>query len=101
MQPYEPRSKLDREDQFVLWFGFELFTTTAPATGISFFNVQFKGERVIYEVGLQKALLHYAGDNPMQGGLEFLDCLFGIGKTMFELLPGYNCSAYADYLDVI
>ena len=35
----------------------------------------------------------------MQGGLEFLDTFFGMGKSMFELVPGYDCPAYADYLD--
>jgi primary-amine oxidase len=35
----------------------------------------------------------------MQGGLEFLDTFFGMGLSMFELVPGYDCPAYADYLD--
>ena len=52
----------------------------------------------MYELGLQEALAHYAGDDPMQGGLEFLDSFFGMGKNMFELVPGYDCPAYADYL---
>lgn len=50
--------------------------------------------------GLQEALAHYCGVDPMQGGLEFMDTFFGMGKNMFELLPGYDCPAYADYLDV-
>lgn len=35
----------------------------------------------------------------MQGGLEFMDSFFGMGKNMYELVPGYDCPAYADYLD--
>ncbi|TKA62158.1 hypothetical protein B0A55_11481, partial [Friedmanniomyces simplex] len=105
VQPYGPRYKLDRKENFVSWFGFEFYLTTAQATGISLFDIRFKGERVIYELGLQEAMAHYAGDDPMQGGLEFMDSFFGMGKSeythgyMFELVPGYDCPAYADYLD--
>ncbi|KAK3071898.1 hypothetical protein LTR53_007816 [Teratosphaeriaceae sp. CCFEE 6253] len=99
VQPYGPRYKLDRKEQYVSWFGFEFYITTGQAQGISFFDIRFKGERVMYELGLQEALAHYAGDDPMQGGLEFLDSFFGMGKNAFELVPGYDCPAYADYLD--
>lgn len=99
VQPYGPRYKLDREQQFISWFGFEFYITTAQATGLTLFDIRFKGERVMYELGLQEAMAHYAGDDPMQGGLEFLDSFFGMGKNMFELVPGYDCPAYADYLD--
>lgn len=100
IQPYGPRYKLDKEAQYVSWFGFTFYITTAQSTGISLFDIRFKGDRVAYELGLQEALAHYAGDDPMQGGLEFMDSFFGMGKNMFELVPGYDCPAYADYLDV-
>lgn len=35
----------------------------------------------------------------MSGGQEFLDTFFGMGKNSFELIPGYDCPAYASYLD--
>lgn len=100
VQPYGPRYKLDRKERFVSWFGFEFYIITAQATGVSLFDIRLKGERVMYELGLQEAMAHYAGDDPMQGGLEFLDTFFGMGKNAFELVPGYDCPAYADYLDV-
>ena len=99
IQPYGPRYRLDREQQFISWFGFEFYITTAQATGLTLYDIRFKGERIMYELGLQEALAHYAGDDPMQGGLEFLDSFFGMGKSMYELVPGYDCPAYADYLD--
>ncbi|KAH9824582.1 Membrane primary amine oxidase, partial [Teratosphaeria destructans] len=100
IQPYGPRYRLDKEQQFVSWFGFEFYITTAQATGVSLFDIRFKGERIMYELGLQEAMAHYAGDDPMQGGLEFMDSFFGMGKNAFELVPGYDCPAYADYLDL-
>ncbi|KAK4544002.1 hypothetical protein LTR36_004776 [Oleoguttula mirabilis] len=99
VQPYGPRYRLDRKERFISWFGFEFYITTAQATGVSLFDIRFNGERVMYELGLQEAMAHYAGDDPMQGGLEFMDTFFGMGKNAFELVPGYDCPAYADYLD--
>ncbi|WPH03192.1 Hypothetical protein R9X50_00606800 [Acrodontium crateriforme] len=100
IQPYGPRYGLDRTQRFISWFGFEFYITTAQATGVSLFDIRFKGERVMYEVGMQEALSHYAGNQPMNGGLEFLDTFFGMGKKSFELVPGYDCPAHADYLDI-
>lgn len=82
------------------WFGFEFYISTAQSTAVSLFDVRFKGERVVHELSLQEALAHYAGDDPMQDGLEFMDSFFGMGKNMFEQLPGYDCPANADYLNV-
>jgi primary-amine oxidase len=82
VQPHGPRYKLDREQQYVHWFGFEFYISTTQATGLSLFDIRFKGQRVMYELGLQEALAHYAGDDPMQGGLEFLDTFFGMGRVI-------------------
>lgn len=99
IQPYGPRYKLDKSERFVSWFGFEFYFTSTQATGVSVFDIRFKGERVMYELSLQEAMAHYAGDDPMAGGQEFLDAFFGMGTNAFELVPGYDCPAYADYLD--
>lgn len=98
IQPYGPRYKLDEAEKFVSWFGFDFYFTSTQATGVSLYDIRFKGERVMYELGLQEALAHYAGDDPMAGGQEFLDAFFGMGTNAYELLPGYDCPAYASYL---
>ncbi|KAH8898218.1 amine oxidase catalytic domain-containing protein [Thozetella sp. PMI_491] len=98
VQPYGPRYKLDREEKYVSWFGFEFYFASTQATGISIHDVRFKGESVMYELSLQEALAHYAGDDPMAGGQQFLDAFFGMGVNAFELVPGYDCPAYADFI---
>jgi len=100
IQPYGPRYKLDRKERYVSWFGFEFYITTTRAQGVSLFDIKFNGQQVMYELGLQEAMAHYAGDDPMQGGLEFFDTFFGMGKNAYELVPGYDCPAYSDYLDL-
>ncbi|PSR77242.1 copper amine oxidase [Coniella lustricola] len=99
IQPLGPRYKLDKAERFVSWFGFEFYFTSTQATGVSLYDIRFKGQRVMYELSLQEAMAHYAGDDPMAGGQEFLDTFFGMGTNAFELVPGYDCPAYADFLD--
>lgn len=99
LQPYGPRYKLDREENFVSWMGFEFYIATNQATGPALFDVRFKGESVIYELSMQEAMAHYSGDDPIQGGQEFMDTFFGMGRFSFELVPGYDCPGYADFLD--
>jgi len=97
IQPHGARYRVDREEKFVSWFDFDFYFTSTQATGISLHDVRFQGRTVLYELSLQEALAHYAGDDPMAGGQEFLDSFFGMGTNAFQLVPGYDCPAYADF----
>lgn len=81
--------------------GFEFFISTASDTGVFLHDIRFNNDSVIYELGLQEALSHYAGDDPQQGGLWYLDTVFLMGMRMYELVPGYDCPAYASFLDTV
>ena len=98
VQPSGGRYNIDKQQRYVSWMGFDFFITTSQVTGVTLYDIKFGGESIIYELGLQEAMVHYAGDDPQQGGLEFLDTFFGMGKSMFELVPSYDCPAYATYL---
>ena len=100
IQPCGPRYQLDHKQQYITWMGFSFYLATSPATALSLFDIRFNDTRIIYHLGLQEALAHYAGSEPIQSGLEFLDTLFGMGSQANTLVPGYDCPAYADYLDV-
>lgn len=41
-------------------------------TGMRLFDIKYKGERIIYEIGLQDAIAHYAGNDPVQSGTAYL-----------------------------
>ncbi|KAK8103118.1 hypothetical protein PG984_016264 [Apiospora sp. TS-2023a] len=99
IQPLGPRYQLDRKERYVSWFGFEFYFASTQATGVSVHDIRFKSEQVMYELSLQEAMAHYAGDDPMASGQAFLDSFFGMGTNAFELVPGYDCPGYADYLD--
>ncbi|EXJ64035.1 hypothetical protein A1O7_00370 [Cladophialophora yegresii CBS 114405] len=100
IQPYGPRYHLDRAENYVSWMGFSFYVATSQATAVSLFDIRYNDTRIIYQLGLQEALAHYAGVEPMQSGLEFLDTFFGMGKMMFSLVPGLDCPGHAEYVDM-
>ena len=100
IQPYGPRFQLDRTEDYISWMGFSFYISTAQATAVSLFDIRYNNSRLIYHLGLQEALAHYAGAEPMQSGLEFLDTFFGMGKMMFSLIPGFDCPGHAEYIDM-
>ena len=79
---------LDKEQRFVSWKGFEVYMAFSAVTGVTLYDIRFKGERILYELGLQEALSQYAGNDPVQGAARYLDSFWGMGATMFELVPG-------------
>ena len=100
IQPYGPRYQLDHEQSYVSWMGFSFYIATSASRALSLHDIRFNNTRIIYELGLQEALAHYAGSEPLQSGLEFLDTFFGMGNMQLELVPGHDCPAYASYLDM-
>jgi primary-amine oxidase len=100
IQPYGPRYHLDREENYMSWMGFSFYISTSQATALSLFDLRYNNSRLIYHLGLQEALAHYAGVEPLQSGLEFLDTFFGMGKMMFSLVPGFDCPGHAEYIDM-
>lgn len=76
--------------------GFTFFVATGPA-GISLHDIRFNGDRVIYELGMQEALAHYAGPDLDQTVSSYLDVTIGFND--FNLIPGFDCPTYATYTD--
>lgn len=75
---------------------FTFYISKGPA-GISLHDIRFQGERIVYELGMQEALAHYAGPDRDQTYASYLDV--NIGFTDFNLIPGYDCPSYATYTD--
>jgi primary-amine oxidase len=98
IQPEGARWVVDEKEKHVSWMGFEFYVNALQVTAMSLWDIKFRGERVIYELGLQEAMAHYAGNDPMSAGMLWLDSIFGIGFGMYELVAGYDCPAYATFL---
>ncbi|KZT51209.1 amine oxidase [Calocera cornea HHB12733] len=99
IQPAGQRFQVDAKEQYVQWMDFEFYIAFTRDTGLKIFDINFKGERIIYEIGLQEALAHYGGSDPVQSGTAYLDSYYGFGPYAFELVNGYDCPSYAFYLN--
>ncbi|KAI9375379.1 copper amine oxidase [Aspergillus egyptiacus] len=97
--PDGARYSVDTERKFVSWMDFSFYISFNRDTGLSLFDIKYKGQRVLYELGLQEALAHYAGNDPVQSSVAYLDSYYGFGPYAFELLKGYDCPSYASYLN--
>lgn len=100
VQPAGSRVQIDRHESYVSWMGFTFNFAFSQVNGVSLYDIRLDGERIIYELSLQEAMAHYAGNDPMQGTTAFLDSLYGIGTQTGELLPGFDCPSYADFIDL-
>lgn len=63
----------------VLAVDFSFYITFTRDTGMKFFDIKYRGETVVYELGLQEAIAHYAGNDPVQSGTAYLDTYYGFG----------------------
>ncbi|KAJ7846914.1 amine oxidase catalytic domain-containing protein [Mycena leptocephala] len=93
-----PRYRVDKDNQWVSWMGWSFYLSFARDMGLSFWDVRFRGERILYEVSPQEALAVYSGNDPMQGSTAFLDGGFGMGDSTRSLIAGYDCPYDALYL---
>lgn len=97
--PTGSRFSVDTEEKYVEWMDWSFYIGFKRDTGMALYDIRYKGKRLIYELGLQEALAHYAGNDPLQSGTSYLDTFYGFGPYAFELVSGYDCPSYATYLN--
>ncbi|KAK4208151.1 copper amine oxidase [Rhypophila decipiens] len=97
--PAGARFGIDHKENYVEWQDYSFYISFNRDTGVNLYDIRYKGERILYELGLQEALAHYAGIDPMQSGTAYLDTFYGFGPYAFELVQGYDCPAYATYVN--
>ena len=79
---------------------FSFYLSSGRDLGVQLHNIEYKGERIIYEVAIQEALAHYASaSDPFQASNAYLDTEYGLGLATFQLVSGFDCPAYATYLN--
>ncbi|KAJ7032822.1 copper amine oxidase [Mycena alexandri] len=93
------RFAVDEAQKYVEWMDFSFYITFTRDTGLRLFDIKYRGERIIYELGLQEAIANYAGNDPVQSGTSYMDSFYGFGPYAFELVPGYDCPTYSHFLN--
>lgn len=99
IEPEGRRWQYNEEERYFTWMDWSFYTSYSRDGGVLFFNIKFKGERILYELSLQEAIADYAGDDPFQVHTAYLDTSYGWGNNAYGLIPGYDCPANAVYFN--
>ncbi|KAF4554230.1 Copper amine oxidase-like protein 5 [Elsinoe fawcettii] len=97
--PSGPRYAVDVQRKYVEYMDWSFYIGFTRDLGMALYDIRYKGERILYELGLQEALAHYAANDPFQSATAYLDSYYGFGPYAFELVKGYDCPSYATYLN--
>ncbi|ANZ77817.1 BA75_04703T0 [Komagataella pastoris] len=96
VEPEGRRWAYDGEEEYFSWMDWGFYTSWSRDTGISFYDITFKGERIVYELSLQELIAEYGSDDPFNQHTFYSDISYGVGNR-FSLVPGYDCPATAGY----
>ncbi|KAM4645175.1 amine oxidase [copper-containing] 3 isoform 1-T1 [Amazona ochrocephala] len=83
----------------VTFQGWSITFGMSPSSGPRFFDIRYRGERIVYELSLQEALALYGSNCPGGMSTRYLDGSFGIGRFAYELVRGLDCPYAATYVD--
>jgi primary-amine oxidase len=78
---------------------FSFYISNHRDVGMQLHDIRYKGERLIYELGLQEAMAHYASLDPLHAHSAYLDTAYGIGTSQWNLVDGFDCPSHATYLN--
>ncbi|XP_065554956.1 amine oxidase [copper-containing] 3-like isoform X1 [Lathamus discolor] len=97
---YEPQGpRYSVVDNRVTFQGWSITFGMSPSSGPRFFDIRYRGERIVYELSLQEALALYGSNCPGGMSTRYLDGSFGIGRFAYELVRGLDCPYTATYVD--
>ncbi|EXJ93710.1 hypothetical protein A1O1_02103 [Capronia coronata CBS 617.96] len=85
------RYKVDPEAQYVEYMGWSFYMSFSRTLGIMFYDIKFKGERIVYELSLQEAMAQYAGTQPKASNTVYHDTYYSLGTDLATLVEGYDC----------
>ncbi|KIY43143.1 amine oxidase catalytic domain-containing protein [Fistulina hepatica ATCC 64428] len=92
------RFRVNKALQYVTWMGWSLYLGFDRDMGLSLWDIRIKGERIIYQLAPQEAIAQYSGNDPYQQTTVWLDRHFGMGDSVRDMLPGYDCPHEAVFL---
>lgn len=83
----------------VEWLGWSFNIHPRTVTGIQLFNVQYKKERIAYELSMQDILVLYSGGAPDDYFKSYFDNGWSIGAASTPLVRGVDCPQDAVYMN--
>ena len=101
-QQYEPDGKRytvkGRHISYMSWsFDFRMDSNS----GMQIYNIEFGGNRIVYEITLQEAVATYSGYYPFPSWNNNLDASWLMGMSSLELVQGIDCPNGATFFDLV
>ncbi|KAJ8303844.1 hypothetical protein KUTeg_017427, partial [Tegillarca granosa] len=87
-------------DQSVRYLKWQFNWQNSLLKGPTLFNINFNGERIVYELGLQDIIVLYTGNNPAFSRASFADGLNGLSSRTAGLVPGVDCPEHATFRNI-
>ena len=72
----------------------------SPTHGPQLYNVRFKDELIVYELGLQEVCVFYSSSEPFGRYANVFDSIVMIGRYIKTLVPGVDCPSHATFIDL-
>ncbi|KAI0008106.1 amine oxidase catalytic domain-containing protein [Xylariaceae sp. FL0662B] len=85
------RYKLDSEQKYVEYLGWSFYVAHSSSLGVMFYDIRFKGERILYELSMQEAAAQYGGFQPKAASTLYHDTYYRLGSDLFPLVEGFDC----------
>jgi primary-amine oxidase len=94
------RYKLDTENQYVEYMGWSFYISHSQTLGYMFYDIKFKGERILYELSMQEATAQYGGNQPKAANTVYHDTYYQLGTSVGTLVEGFDCPWGSTFLNL-
>ncbi|KAI1081350.1 amine oxidase catalytic domain-containing protein [Whalleya microplaca] len=94
------RYKLDSEQKYVEYLGWSFYVAHTSSRGVMFYDIRFKGERILYELSMQEAAAQYGGFQPKAATTLYHDTYYRLGADIFPLVEGFDCPFGSSFWNV-
>lgn len=84
------RYKVDETNQYIEYMGWSFYIAFSRTLGVMFYDIKFKGERILYELSMQEATAQYGGNQPKAANTVYHDTYYSLGAEMGTLIEGYG-----------
>lgn len=94
------RYKLDTKQKYVEYMGWTFYVAHTLSLGVMFYDIRFKGERILYELSMQEAAAQYGGFQPKSSTTLYHDTYYQLGGSLYPLVEGFDCPFGSSFWNV-
>ncbi|XP_062573488.1 putative amine oxidase [copper-containing] [Saccostrea cucullata] len=85
--------------QSVHYMNWDFQFGVSPTHGPQLFQIKFKNEMIVYQLGLSEMTVFYSSSEPFGRFANYFDSISLIGNRIQTLVPGVDCPSHATFAD--